>query len=44
MVAISEQYLSVADIAVQIRRSVFVDKWAQPKLRHKTKLKSAYQS
>ena len=34
MVAISWQYLSGADKAVQIRRSVFVDKGAQPELRH----------
>ena len=34
MVAIPSQYLSGADKAVQIRRSVFVDKGAQPKFRH----------
>ena len=34
MVAISWQYFSGADKAVQIRRSVFVDKGAQPELRH----------
>ena len=34
MVAISWQYVSVADKAVQIRRSVFVDKGTQPELRH----------
>ena len=33
MVVISRQYLSGADKAVQIRRSVFVDKGAQPELR-----------
>ena len=34
MVAISRQYLSGADKAVQIRLSVFVDKGAQPELRN----------
>ena len=34
MVAISRQYLSGADKAVQIRRFVFVDKGAQPEHRH----------
>ena len=33
MIVISRQYLSGADKAVQIRRSVFVDKGAQPQLR-----------
>ena len=34
MVAISRQYLSGADRAVQIRQAVFVDKGTQPELRH----------
>ena len=33
MVVVSRQYLSGADKAVQIRRSVFVDKGAQSQLR-----------
>ena len=34
MVAISTQYLSVADRAVQIGQAVFVDKGTQPELQH----------
>ena len=34
MVEISRQHLPGADKAVQLRRSVFVDKGAQPELRH----------
>ena len=34
MVAISRQYLSDADRAVQIGQAVFVDKGTQPDLRH----------
>ena len=34
MVVISRQHLPGADKAVQLRRSVFVDKGAQPELRH----------
>ena len=34
MVVISRQQLPGADKAVQLRRSVFVDKGAQPELRH----------
>ena len=43
MVVISRQYLSGADKAVQIRRSVFVDKGHNPNF-DKTKSKSPYQS
>ena len=35
MVAISMQYISGADEAVQIRQAVCVDKGTQPELRHK---------
>ena len=34
MVVISRQHLPGADKAVHLRRSVFVDKGAQPELRH----------